>query len=76
MCAVLLTTDAEDLIVHARSGSVHRQQFVLQALAHMILGHEIDDDSDGPDFLLPDIPAVVLQRPRAHRGTARARSAR
>ncbi|MFC5930351.1 ImmA/IrrE family metallo-endopeptidase [Cryobacterium melibiosiphilum] len=63
LCAVLLTTDAEDLIVHARSDSVlHRQQFVLHELAHMILGHEIDDDSDGPDFLLPDIPAETRRR--------------
>ncbi|WP_241992923.1 ImmA/IrrE family metallo-endopeptidase [Cryobacterium frigoriphilum] len=63
LCAVLLSTNAEDLIVHARTDSVlHRQQFVLHELAHMILGHEIDADPDGPDFLLPDIPAETRRR--------------
>jgi hypothetical protein len=63
LCAVWLMTDDEDLVLHAHSDSaLHRQQFVLHELAHMILGHDFDDDPDGPDFLLPDIPPKTRRR--------------
>jgi len=63
LCAVWLVTDGEDLILHAHSESVlHRQQFVLHELAHMILGHDVDDDPEGPDCLLPDIPLQTRRR--------------
>ena len=63
LCAVWIMTDAEDLVLHAHSDSaLHRQQFVLHELAHMILGHSVDDDANGPDILLPDIPAEVRRR--------------
>ena len=63
LCAIWLKTDAEDLVLHAHSESaLHRQQFVLHELAHMIFDHGEDDDSAEPDFLLPDIPPGVRQR--------------
>jgi hypothetical protein len=63
LCAVWLMTDGEDLVLHAHSDSaLHRQQFVLHELAHMILGHNFDDDPEVPDFLLPDIPRNTRRR--------------
>ncbi|WP_241973102.1 hypothetical protein [Cryobacterium sp. TMT2-14] len=56
-------TPGEDLVLHAHSESaLHRQQFVLHELAHMILGHDFGDDPDAPDFLLPDIPPNTRRR--------------
>ena len=63
LCAVWLMKDNEDLILHAHTDSaLHRQQFVLHELAHMMLGHDFDEDLDGPDFLLPDIPPQTRRR--------------
>ena len=63
LCAVSLMRDGEDLILHAHSDSaLHRQQFVLHELAHLILGHDVDDDLDTRDYLLPDIPPQTLRR--------------
>jgi len=63
LCAVWLVADGEDLILHASSDSaLHRQQFVLHELAHMILGHDANHDPEAPDFLLPDIPSQVKAR--------------
>ncbi|MEL5990695.1 hypothetical protein ACOKGD_13700 [Microbacterium phosphatis] len=63
ICAVWLITDTEDLVLHARSESaLHRQQFVLHELAHMMLGHGEHEEATMPDFLLPDIPASTRQR--------------
>jgi hypothetical protein len=63
LCAVWIMTDTEDLVLHAHSDSVlHRQQFVLHELAHMILGHNIEDAGDCSDILLPDIPAETRAR--------------
>jgi hypothetical protein len=63
LCAVWLMTEAEDLVLHAHSESaLHQQQFVLHELAHMILGHNVEDDPEAPDILLPDIPADTRRR--------------
>lgn len=63
ICALWLMTDVEDLVLHARSESqLHRQQFVLHELAHIILDHGHDDDCDGADALLPDIPVSTRRR--------------
>ena len=63
LCAVWLVADGEDLILHASSDSaLHRQQFVLHELAHMILGHDANHDPEAPDFLLPDIPPQIRAR--------------
>lgn len=57
ICAVWLTTEVEDFVLHAHSESVlHRQQFVLHEFAHMILGHCDGDECSDADALLPDIP--------------------
>lgn len=63
ICALWLMTDTEDLVLHARSEStLHRQQFVLHELAHIILDHGHDDEVDGPDALLPDILPSTRRR--------------
>ena len=63
LCAVWIMTDTEDVVLHVHSDSaLHRQQFVLHELSHMILGHSVDDDSDAPDILLPDIPVDARRR--------------
>ncbi|WP_105034128.1 hypothetical protein [Cryobacterium aureum] len=63
LCAVCFMKDGKDVILHAHSDSaLHRQQFVLHELAHMILGHEFEDAPDAPDVLLPDIPPQTLRR--------------
>ncbi|MBS1674366.1 MAG: hypothetical protein JSS74_10415 [Actinobacteria bacterium] len=57
LCAIWLITEREDLILHAHTDSVlHRQQFVLHELAHMLLGHDEQHACDLQDALLPDIP--------------------
>ena len=57
LCAAWLSTDTEDIVLHAHSDSaLHRQQFVLHELAHMILGHCDGDDCDVEEALLPNIP--------------------
>jgi IrrE N-terminal-like domain len=63
LCAVWLMTDAEDLVLHAHSESaLHQQQFVLHELAHMILGHNVENNREAPDILLPDIPPDTRRR--------------
>ena len=74
ICAVWLTTEVEDFILHARSESVlHRQQFVLHEFAHMILGHCDGDECSDANALLPDIPphtrARLLKRQDLDSGT-------
>ena len=63
ICAVWLVTDTEDIVLHARSDSIlHRQQFVLHELAHMLLGHCDSEDCEEYDALLPDIPRYTRGR--------------
>ena len=63
LCALWLSTDAEDVVLHARSDSaLHRQQFVLHELAHLILGHCDGEDCAAVDMLLPDIPPDAIAR--------------
>ena len=63
LCAALISTDAEDFVLHARSESaLHRQQFVLHELAHMILGHCDGDDCAVEEVLLPNIPPCTRAR--------------
>ncbi|MDJ0378485.1 ImmA/IrrE family metallo-endopeptidase [Cryobacterium sp. PH31-L1] len=63
LCAVWLGAEDQDLILHAHSDSaLHRQQFVLHELAHMILGHKFDEYAEAADFLLPDIPKETRRR--------------
>ena len=63
LCAALISTDAEDVVLHARSDSaLHRQQFVLRELSHMILGHCDGDDCAVEEALLPNIPPHTRAR--------------
>jgi hypothetical protein len=63
VCAILFVGEAEDVVVHAHSESaLHRQQFVLHELAHMILDHGDDPRVATSDVLLPDIPAMTRRR--------------
>lgn len=63
LCALLVELEAEDLIFHAPTESqLHRQQFVLHELAHLLLGHIDGEDLRVPDFLLPDIPPATRRR--------------
>ncbi|WP_350351639.1 hypothetical protein ABS642_21115 [Microbacterium sp. A8/3-1] len=63
VCAIWLTTGAEDVILHAHSDSVlHQQQFVLHEFAHILLGHCDGDECPVADALLPDIPSHTRAR--------------
>ncbi|GAA2523866.1 hypothetical protein [Rarobacter incanus] len=63
LCALWFVADAEDIVIHARSDSaLHRQQFVLHELAHMILGHCDGDDCTVGEALLPNIPPYTRGR--------------
>jgi hypothetical protein len=63
LCAVWLGTEDQDLVLHAHTDStLHRQQFVLHELAHMILGHAFDEHAETADFLLPDVPKETRRR--------------
>lgn len=45
LCALWRATETDDLVLHARTDStLHRQQFILHELAHMILAHCDGDD--------------------------------
>ncbi len=64
LCALWLATDTDDLVLHARTDStLHRQQFVLHELAHMILGHCEGDDCTVDGALLPNIPPYTRATP-------------
>ncbi|MDF1490211.1 MULTISPECIES: hypothetical protein [Actinomycetes] len=63
LCALWLATDTDDLVLHARTDStLHRQQFILHELAHMILGHCDGDDCTVDEALLPNIPPYTRGR--------------
>lgn len=63
ICAIWLTRDTDDIVLHAHTEStLHRQQFVLHEFAHMILGHCDGDDCAAVDVLLPGIPPYTRGR--------------
>lgn len=63
VCAILFVGETDDVVVHAHTESVlHRQQFVLHELAHLILDHGDDPQVATSDVLLPDIPAMTRRR--------------
>ena len=63
ICAIWLTRDTDDIVLHAHTEStLHRQQFVLHELAHLILGHCDGEDCAAVDMLLPDIPPDTIAR--------------
>jgi len=63
LCGLWLATDTEDIVLHAPSDSpLHREQFILHELAHMILQHDRGSKVFTPRNLLPNIgPDAVLK---------------
>ncbi len=54
LCGLWLATDDADIILHAPSESpLHRNQFILHELAHMLLLHDRVDDTGG--YLTPSV---------------------
>lgn len=63
LCAIWIKQDDCDLILHVPSDSVlHKQQFLLHELAHMLLGHCDDDDVVVDGMLLTSVPEALLAR--------------
>lgn len=54
LCGLWLATDDADIILHAPSESaLHREQFILHELAHMLLLHDRLDEKDG--YVTPSV---------------------
>ena len=48
LCGLWLATDTEDIVLHAPSDSeLHRVQFILHELAHILLLHDTVDEKTG-----------------------------
>ena len=64
VCGLWLSTDTAEIILHAATPSaIHRQQFVLHDLGHMVLRHdELVLPSDYADVLFPDLPRDLVSR--------------
>lgn len=61
VCALWLSTPDEDIVLHARSDSeLHRQQFILHELAHMLLGHDLEAGAGRAEHLFPDLPTSTV----------------
>lgn len=61
--ALWLPTERVDVVLCVPTDSaLHRQQFVLHELAHMLLNHGDDLLVDPCDALFPDIPPATLRR--------------
>ncbi|MFJ4228405.1 hypothetical protein ACIPYV_12665 [Paenarthrobacter nicotinovorans] len=64
VCGLWLSTDEVEVILHAVSPSgLHRQQFVLHELGHMVLRHdELVVPTDYVGVLFPNLPAGLVRR--------------
>ncbi|AMB40183.1 MULTISPECIES: hypothetical protein [Paenarthrobacter] len=64
VCGLWLSTDEVEIILHAASPSgLHRQQFVLHELGHMVLRHdELVVPLDYVGVLFPNLPASLVRR--------------
>jgi hypothetical protein len=64
VCGVWLSTDSKEIILHAATPSaLHRQQFVLHELSHMVLRHdEVGIPKDYASVLFPNIPEEMVRR--------------
>lgn len=61
ICALWLSTPDQDIVLHARSESnLHRQQFVLHEIAHMLLGHDLEAGAGRAEHLFPDLPPSTV----------------
>ena len=64
ICGLWLSTDDVEIVLHAVSPSgLHRQQFVLHELGHMVLRHdELVVPADYLAVLFPNLPAALVSR--------------
>ncbi|MEQ4567299.1 hypothetical protein [Paenarthrobacter sp. CAP02] len=64
VCGLWLSTDDVEIILHAVSPSgLHRQQFVLHELGHMVLRHdEVVVPADYIEVLFPNLSAGLVSR--------------
>ncbi|MGO4237705.1 hypothetical protein [Pseudarthrobacter sp. YAF2] len=64
VCGLWLSTDDVEIILHAISPSgLHRQQFVLHELGHMVLRHdELVVPADYIEVLFPNLPVGLVSR--------------
>lgn len=62
LCGLWLCTENEDIILHAPSESdLHREQFILHELAHMILQHDLDERAYAPADLLEGLSVGTVK---------------
>ncbi|MDQ0691480.1 hypothetical protein [Arthrobacter sp. W4I7] len=64
VCGLWLSTDTREIILHAVTDSaLHRQQFILHELGHMILRHdELGVSSDYAGSLFPNLNGEMVSR--------------
>ncbi|MEV5054374.1 ImmA/IrrE family metallo-endopeptidase [Arthrobacter sp. LAR12-1-1.1] len=64
VCGLWLSTDTKEIILHADTASaLHRQQFVLHELGHMVLRHdEVGVPADYASSVFPNIPGRMVRR--------------
>lgn len=64
VCGLWLSTDTREIILHAVTDSaLHRQQFILHELGHMILRHnELGISSDYAASLFPNLDGEMVSR--------------
>lgn len=64
ICGLWLSTDSREIILHAVTDSaLHRQQFVLHELGHMILRHdELGISSNYAGSLFPNLDGEMVSR--------------
>lgn len=64
VCGLWLSTDTREIVLHAVTDSVlHRQQFVLHELGHMILRHdELGVSSEYAAALFPNLNGEMVSR--------------
>lgn len=71
LCGLWLATDDEDIVLHAPSDSaLHREQFILHELAHILLLHDRVDEKTGyvTDSVLPSFDNATVVKALARDG--------
>ena len=64
VCGLWLSTNTREIILHAPTPSVlHRQQFILHELGHMVLRHdEVVVSANYAETLFPNLPGEKVSR--------------
>jgi hypothetical protein len=71
LCGLWLATDDADIVLHAPSDSaLHREQFILHELSHMLLQHDRADEKSGyvTATVLPGYEAATVVKALARDG--------